>query len=144
MVSVRHVGIVVKNVEKCLKFYQELLELEVVADMLEHGDYIDNFSNLENVKVRTVKMKDHNGGMVELLCYHSHPPTLEPLSLPINVYGCSHVAFTVDDLEMEYNRLQKAGIKFNSPPQFSPDGKAKVTFCRDPEGCLIELVEELK
>ena len=33
------------------------------------------------------------------------------------------------------------GVVFNAPPQRSPDGGAKVTFCRDPEGNLLELVE---
>ena len=43
-----------------------------------------------------------------------------------------------------YNRLVEAGVYFNSPPQLSPDGFAKVTFCKDPDGSLIELVEELR
>ena len=34
-------------------------------------------------------------------------------------------------------------IQFNSSPQISPDGYAKVVFCRAPEGTMIELVEVL-
>ena len=51
---------------------------------------------------------------------------------------------TVDNLDETYNRLVEAGVYFNSPPQLSPDGFAKVTFCKDPDGSLIELVEELR
>ena len=55
--------------------------------------------------------------------------------------GASHLAFTVDDLQKTYEHLLKNGIKFNAPPQSPPDGKAKVTFCEDPDGTPIELVE---
>ena len=58
--------------------------------------------------------------------------------------GISHISCTVDDLNMEYERLKNKGIEFNSAPQLTPDGYAKVTFCKAPEGTLIELVEELK
>ena len=43
-----------------------------------------------------------------------------------------------------YLDLLELGLKFNKNPQRSPDGKAKVCFCRDYDGTLIELVEELE
>ena len=57
--------------------------------------------------------------------------------------GASHVAFTVQDIEKLYQDLSKKNIKFNAPPQKSPDGLVKVTFCKDPDGTPIELVEIL-
>ena len=54
-----------------------------------------------------------------------------------------HVAFTVEDIEGAYRRLSAAGIHFHAPPQLAPDGGAKVTYCRDPEGTIIELVQVL-
>jgi hypothetical protein len=50
---------------------------------------------------------------------------------------------TVKNLENTYRFLIKKKIKFNAPPQLSPDKYAKVTFCKGPEGLLIELVEVL-
>ncbi len=79
--------------------------------------------------------------LIELLKYHSHPA--EQKTREIYEIGISHIAFTVDDLDFEYERLKDKGIQFNSPPQLSLDGYAKVTFCRVPEGTLIELVEVL-
>ena len=134
MFDVRHFGIVVSDIDKALWFYKDLIGLEVSKDLQESGPYIDNFSALKDVNVRTVKMTSPNGGMVELLYYDSHPegPT-----------GCSHVAFTVQNLDKVYKEFSEHGIHFNSPPQLSPDGYAKVTFCRDPDGSLVELVEVL-
>jgi lactoylglutathione lyase len=142
MFEVRHFGIVVSDIEKALWFYRDLAGLEVQKDLQESGSYIDNFSALKNVDVRTVKMTSSNGGMVELLYYSSHPEKANPQ--PINVIGCSHVAFTVGNLDEVYEDFSSKGIEFNSPPQLSPDGYAKVTFCRDPDGNLVELVEVLK
>jgi catechol 2,3-dioxygenase-like lactoylglutathione lyase family enzyme len=109
--------------------------------MDESGVYIDNLSKLNGVKVKTIKMVADDGNLIELLCYRSHSE--KPAKRKICNIGYSHIAFTVDDLEREYDKLKKQGINFNCPPQFSPDGKAKVVFCCDPEGNLIELVEEL-
>ena len=61
----------------------------------------------------------------------------------INNVGITHIAFEIDDLSDEYNRLKDEGVPFNSPPQLSLDGCAKVAFCRAPEGTFIELVEVL-
>jgi len=139
--DIRHTGIVVINLEASLHFYCDLLGFQIVKQMEEAGDYIDNISSLRNVKVTTVKMTSPSGQMIELLKYNSHPT--EQRTREICEIGISHIAFTVDDLDMKYERLKGKGIQFNSPPQLSPNGYAKVTFCRAPEGTLIELVEVL-
>ena len=139
--DIRHTGIVVGDLKASLYFYRNLLGFRVAKQMEEAGDYIDNISSLRNVKVTTVKMTLPSGQMVELLKYHSHPA--EQKTREICEVGISHIAFTVDDLDAEYERFKKEGIQFNSPPQLSPDGYAKVAFCRAPEGTLIELVEVL-
>jgi catechol 2,3-dioxygenase-like lactoylglutathione lyase family enzyme len=141
--NIRHTGIVVVDLEASLHFYRDLLGLKIVKDMKESGDYIDNISALQNVQVRTIKMSADDGNLIELLFYSSHPYN-QGIIRPINQTGCSHVAFTVDNLDDEYRRLTRAGVPFNAPPQFSPDGYAKVTFCKDPDGSYIELVEVLK
>ena len=139
--DIRHTGIVVTDLETSLYFYRDLIGFQVAKQMEEASDYIDNISSLNNVKVTTVKMTSPSGQMIELLKYLSHPA--EQKTRGICEIGISHIAFTVDDLEFEYERLKDKGIQFNSPPQLSPDGYAKVTFCKAPEGTLIELVEVL-
>lgn len=139
--DVRHTGIVVKDLESSLGFYRDLLGFQITKQMEESGDYIDNISSLHNVKVTTVKMSSFDGQMIELLQYHSHPAKQKMRE--IHDIGIAHIAFTVDNLDSEYKRLKCRGIQFNAAPQLSPDGYAKVTFCRAPEGTFIELVEVL-
>jgi catechol 2,3-dioxygenase-like lactoylglutathione lyase family enzyme len=139
--NIRHTGIVVNDLEASLHFYRDLFGFKFAKQMKESGDYIDNISSLRNIKVTTVKMEAPDGQMIELLQYHSHPR--ERKSREICDIGITHIAFTVEDLNNEYDRLKGEGVPFNAPPQLSPDGYAKVTFCRAPEGTLIELVEVL-
>jgi catechol 2,3-dioxygenase-like lactoylglutathione lyase family enzyme len=136
------VGIVVLDLDRALAFYRDLLGLAVVREMDEGGAYMERVTGLPGVSVRTVKLAAPGGGMVELLRFASHP---EPPGAARSAAtpGCSHVAFTVADLDATYRRLQAAGVRFHAPPQVSPDGGAKVTYCRDPEGSIVELVEVL-
>tara|TARA_R110000851_G_scaffold13015_10_gene44751 strand:+ start:63 stop:491 length:429 start_codon:yes stop_codon:yes gene_type:complete len=142
MISLRHVGLSVTNMDNSLKLYRDIFNLKIVWDQIETGKFIDRLSNIQNVKVRTVKLKDNNGGMIELLQYISHPQTINHDS--INRIGCSHIAITVNNIDLMYEQLVSYGLEFHYKPQISDDGNAKVAFCRDTEGILIEIVEQIK
>ena len=141
MTRIRHFGIVVSEMERALQFYRDLLGLRVVRSMSESGDYIDNMLALDDVRVKTVKMaSEGDSALVELLEFDSHRSRLA-LDREICAIGPSHVAFTVDDLDAVRRKLAAADVPFNAPPQESPDGYARVTFCKDPDGTPVELVE---
>jgi len=143
VIKVRHIGITVSNLDKMLDFYRDLLGFADSKIALESGDYIDNFSNLSGVEVTTAKLSNSFGDVIiELLKYHSHETSSTVRQ--INDGGISHFAITVDNIEDVYSRLFEKGIHFNCKPQKSPDGGALVTFCRDPEDNLIEVVEVLR
>ena len=141
MKAIRHIGIVVSDLEKSIYFYRDLFGFRITRQMEESGDYIDKMLALSRVKVTTVKMTAPDGQMIELLKFHTHLNEQKPRD--INNVGITHIAFAIDDLSDEYNRLKNEGVPFNSPPQLSLDGCAKVAFCRAPEGIFIELVEVL-
>ena len=127
--------------ENSLKFYRDLLGLKIIRDMDEHGAYIDNMLSLDDAQVRTVKLSaDVGNTLIELLDFKSHNDNEIRNFYTI---GASHVALTVDNLEDLYKHLTENNVKFNAPPQKSPDGLVKVTFCNDPDGTPIELVEIL-
>jgi len=142
MKAIRHFGIVVSDIEKSLHFYKDILGLKIKKDMIEEGKFIDTILGIKNVKVRTTKMAADDGNLIELLWYKSHPRKRRKNN-DICKIGTSHIAFTVENLDYEYKRLKEKGIKFNCSPQISPDRKAKVAFCHDPDGAPVELVEEL-
>ncbi len=140
--NIRHTGIVVDDLESSLRFYTQKLGFVVSKQMDESGSFIDVILGLEDASVTTVKMTLDNGQMVELLDFYTHKN--EPLPRQINDIGPTHLAFTVDNLEKVYEAFSGDGVEFISSPALSPDGYAKVAFCKAPEGTYIELVELLK
>ncbi|MBA2686657.1 MAG: VOC family protein [Gemmatimonadaceae bacterium] len=141
--EIRHTGLVVANLDRALAFWRDLLGFRVVREMDEKGDHLDAFLGLKDVRVTTVKLAAPDGNLIELLKFHSHGDRDEWKGSPHST-GFTHVAFTVDDLTHDYERLSAAGVAFIAPPQLSPDGSVRVTYCRGPEGVLLELVENLK
>ena len=137
--DVRHIGIVVTDIEKSLQFYRDLLGLKIKSLVDEEGKFLDNILAHENVKNRVAKRYAKNGNArVELIDSKSYGNKKDRDFFTI---GASHFALTVDDLDETYDYLIKNGVKFTASPQLTPDGFAKVTFCEDPDGTPIELVE---
>lgn len=139
---IRHTGLVVADLEGALHFWRDILGFRIVKRMDEAGPHIDAMMGLEDVRVTTVKLAAPDGNVIELLHFHSHPGQPVWTGTPFST-GFTHVALTVDDLDAFCQKLVEEGVTFNAPPQRSPDGYAKVTYGRGPEGVLMELVEVL-
>ena len=140
--GLRHTGIVVSDMAKSLEFYRDLLGMEVWADLEDNSPCIQSVTGLPGANIWMVKLQAQDGGSIELLKYLSHPQDPPKPARACDV-GCNHVALRVDDLDALYQKLKQHGIHFNTPPIISSDGGAKITYCRDPEGVLVELVELL-
>ena len=69
--SIRHVGFVVKDLEESLLFYQGILGLELYKRFTEEGEFIDSLTGIKDVKLEWAKVIIPNGGLIELLQYHS-------------------------------------------------------------------------
>ena len=143
ILATRHTGLVVRDLERSIAFYRGVLGLEVWRQATEEGDYIDNVVGIPNVRLEWAKLEALDGSVVELLQYHSHPATAPLVNAASNRPGCSHLAFTVADLDATYQTLVARGFHCNCAPQFSPDGTVKVVYCHDPDGIILELVEDL-
>ena len=140
MSALRHVGIVVSDLQASLRFYCGLLGFREERTMDESGEFLDAILGMKDAKVRTSKLKGSDGALVELLAF-SAPKADLGASPHLARRGPTHIAVTVVDLDDVHARMKAAGIVFTTPPRLSPDGKAKVTFCRDPDGTWIELVQ---
>jgi len=140
--QIRHTGLVVANLDAALHFWCDLLGFTVAQQMDESGLHIDAMMGLKDVRLTTSKLTAPEGGMIELLYFHSHPDRSAWSGTPHST-GFTHIAMTVKDIDNFCETLQKEGVIFFAPPQSSPDGKVKVTYCRGPEGVLLELVEIL-
>lgn len=144
--SIRHIGIVVRDLERSLIFYSDILGLKVYRKHLEEGSFIDQLTGLKNVKLEWVKLIIPKGGLIELLQYH-FPQDEKATSLPqparSNALGCSHVALTVDDLEIVYSKIIANGYLAKSAPIMTSNKTAKILYCHDPDGVIMELIEDI-
>ena len=141
--AVRHTGVVVRDLEKSTEFYCALGFVED-NQAIEEGDFIDTVVGLQNVKLEWVKLKAPDGYLLELLQYHSHPITKNITNASSNKLGCSHLAFTVKNIDDICKLIRQSGGSIVNFPAVSPDGKVKVAYCHDPEGVIMELVEVIK
>jgi catechol 2,3-dioxygenase-like lactoylglutathione lyase family enzyme len=140
--QIRHTGLVVADLEGALSFWRDLMGFRVARHMEESGAHIDAMMGLKDVLLTTVKLTAPEGGMIELLHFHSHPDRPVWTGTPHST-GFTHVAMTVADLEETCEKLAAVGVIFFAPSQLSPDGLVKATYCKGPEGVLLELVEIL-
>tara|TARA_B100000214_G_scaffold357883_1_gene317916 strand:- start:1251 stop:1682 length:432 start_codon:yes stop_codon:yes gene_type:complete len=138
--SIRHFGIVVRNIDESLFFYENLLGFKVFKKMEESGPEISTFLGIKNVKVTTIKMRNQFNQMIELLYYQEQAHKNDVF---INQLGPTHLALSVSNLDDLYQNFKKQNIEFISSPIITDNKFAKVAFCKAPEGTFVELVEEL-
>jgi hypothetical protein len=143
MVKIRHTGIVTKDLKKSLLFWNKYLGFKISKDVNEKGDLIDRIMSYKKVKVRTIKLKDKNGALIEILYFKNSPRIKKNIIKPYT-NGITHISITIKNIFILYNFLKKKKIIFNSKPQVSEDGNVIMTYCKTPEGAFLELVEEIK
>jgi catechol 2,3-dioxygenase-like lactoylglutathione lyase family enzyme len=139
--NIRHTGIVVRDLDKAIKFY-EGLGFSMWKKEFESGPYLDKVVGLKNVKIEIAKLKSPCGNLLELLQYHSHPLDKKIKHQPSNQLGCSHIALTVKDIDEVLKNIQANGGSLVNFPITTPDGKFRVAYVHDHEGVLLEIVEE--
>ena len=140
--TIRHTGIIVTKMERALEFYRGLLGMEVVLDREQEGEFFGKLIALAGVRMRVVMLQAPDGNKVELFEFYSHPKKA-PEKVQTSDIGCSHIAVAINDLDAAYEKFSQKGIQFNCPPVVSPDGYAKVAYCHDPDGTIVELVQIL-
>ena len=142
MIRIRHTGIVTVNIKESLNFWEKYFNFRIKKDIIEEGVTLDKVLKFKNVKVRTLKLSDSYGNLIELLQF-KNPISKSVRKIRANSVGITHISLTIKNLDKKYKKL-KNKIKFNTKPMLSADKKVLMTYCRTPEGCFLELVQELK
>jgi catechol 2,3-dioxygenase-like lactoylglutathione lyase family enzyme len=140
--TTRHVGIVVKDIAKTTDFWVNLIGFKLHIDVKEVSPYIDELLGITNPELRTAKLIDENGFIIELLEFANYPAK-DNWEGNLATTGLTHIALTVSDLESLTTKLEENNYKFISEIKKSPNGSVKVVFVRGPEGLMLELVEPL-
>ena len=133
MNKIEHIGIAVNNLQSAGKIYEKLLNTTVykVEDVLSEG-------------VKTAFLKA-GPNKIELL-EASNPDSPIAKFIAKKGEGIHHVAFEVDDIRAEMERLKAEGfLLLNNEPKLGADNKL-VCFVhpKSANGVLVELCEELE
>ena len=121
-----HTMIRVRDIEKSLKFYTELLDME-----LEHQKRLEDCTlYFLNDKEKTCQIE---------LTYNDETPK-EGYNIGT---GFGHFAFAVESFDKFTEKLEKLGYTYLYEP-FDLNGKgSKIAFIQDPDGYEIELIEKV-
>jgi len=137
MIEFRHFCFIVSDISKSISFYKRF-GLKSFQRKRIRGVYVsalfgDNYftTDLTYAKLYIGNKKN----ILELIQFHNPK---------VKIQNQSHLALSVDNLMGLYSKFIKLGVKFISPPLRASDNKVLVCFCKDLDGNLIELVEELK
>jgi len=119
MYAILHVSFIVEDVQRALRFYQNVLDLKINhqrPDLGYPGAWLD--------------CGDQQIHLLEL-------PNPDPVTgRPEHGGRDRHAAFAVETLDVLSASLEKAGVEFTR----SKSGR-QALFCRDPDGNALEFVE---
>ena len=132
MIRVEHIGIAVKNLEEGNQLYKQLLGVEHYK-----------IETVESEKVNTSFFKIGES-KIELL-EAATPDSVIAKYIEKRGEGIHHVAFEVEDIHAEMERLRSEGFRLlNEQPKRGADNKL-VCFVhpKDARGVLIELCQSI-
>jgi catechol 2,3-dioxygenase-like lactoylglutathione lyase family enzyme len=147
--GVHHFSFSVMNLDRTIEFYTNVLGLPLQSRSRNKYDTLGTalfgkkwginqpradlemaVINIGGTRVEFIEYRDP-----KVRAYHKNP----------SVAGSAHLAFKVDNIEEMRKKLEKAGVEFHSPNQsFLEAGKIEWKWCyfRDPDGIILELVEQ--
>jgi len=138
-----HTGFVVRDLEKSVAFYTDVLGMRVATRMERQGEFINQVLAFPNAHIKGAFVDKGEGHQLELIQYIS--PRSGPGGIDRNDLGASHLAFFVEDLDRFYAETSQRGLRFNNPPAALRDSQGKLLrkalYGRDPDGNWLEFVE---
>lgn len=139
-----HVGITVRDLDRSVYFYHDLLGLEIVTEPSPwfDGPELGRGVGVAGAALRQVCLR-LGDTMLELLEYRT-PPSQTERPLLSHSIGASHVAFQVSDIRAAKAELESEGVAFYSDINVVDEGVLagwRWVYFSDPDGYPLELVE---
>lgn len=148
--QIYHVGLTVKDIDKSLEFYRDILGLSFVGELLMEGKETDLLFNKDGCKARVAYLNGSDSidmPPVELIQF------LDESSISIdkpNLFktSISELCFYVENIDKFYNHLIENDVECLSEPQYFDFskygfGKSKAIYFKDPDGIILEAIQAL-
>lgn len=124
--AIDHITINIKNLEKSLEFYGNVLELNALPVIKTKEQDVYYFELPGNTRL-------------ELIHYHGQISESEDSSLALG--SCRHFAFEVDDIKETEQRIKNAGYTFHLPIAYTDTYGCTAGLMCDPNGFELEFLE---
>jgi catechol 2,3-dioxygenase-like lactoylglutathione lyase family enzyme len=145
MNGVSHIAIGVRDMERSLRFYRDLLGLEVRYDQMQPiggGGTASLYANPEKGKRRAVHLHYGKGEGAGFIVLTEMPGGTSGEAIKLDQVGISHFSWSVDDLRAIFEKLEQAGVKVLVPPyetELSGGHKYLTCLFEDPDGIIVQL-----
>ncbi len=130
--KIEHIGIAVKDIDQANTLYEQLLGIPPYKqEVVESESVITSFFRIGENKIELVASTKEDGPIGKFISKKGE--------------GIHHIAFDVDDIEKELERLEKEGFQLiNKTPKKGADNKL-VAFVhpKTTNGVLVELCQEI-
>ena len=146
IIGLGHTGLVVRDMDKMISFYQDTFGFQKVLDTTVSGKETDNIVDFQVESERIVVMQ-LGENQIELLEYRPSGRDYPEDYKSNDLFGV-HLALLTDNMERDFAMLKEKGVKIISRggPQTIPDDHpvfagTKVLYFQDPEGHPLELIQ---
>ncbi|MGB0304909.1 MAG: methylmalonyl-CoA epimerase [Flavobacteriaceae bacterium] len=133
MKRIEHIGIAVENLDQSIDLYTKLLNVECYkTEEVASEKVITAFFKSADQKIELLASTDPEGPIAKFLAKKGP--------------GLHHIAFAVEDIYVEIDRLKSQGFVFVSEtPKRGADNKWVVFLHpKSSEGVLVELCQDIK
>lgn len=147
LIAAAHFSFTVSDMDQSTAFYGDVLGLEKLYEMEHRHPYTSRQVNYENAHLVAVGFDLGYGEfpVLELIEYRN--PQGTTIDLATKNTGVAHLAFLVEDIHAEYERLTAAGVEFRSEPVLIEAGRSTggyTVYFLDPDGITLELAQRPK
>lgn len=144
-----HVGLVVSDLDRSIRFYRDLLGLEFQGEILMEGEATEKIFACPQCSARVAYLNgdsDYNMPPVELIEFQNKAVKTTPGQLFAT--SIAELCFYTDDIDAVYEKLLANQVECLSSPQdfdFTAQGfgKSKAFYFRDPDGIILEMMQPL-
>ena len=139
--GVFQVGIMVSDIDECLKLFVDTLGMEVVFEARNQIQPAQGLSGTDR-QVMHVLMLHGEGGVDLEIHQYVDPPAKPCPPMNHNDLGSMHFMLRVDDIYAVCEKVQALGYELMNPVVESKNVSGfKFTYFRGPDGVMVELHE---
>lgn len=148
LINYFHFSFTVSNLERSIEFYRDVIGMKLVGSQVHDQPYTSVQVGFPNAHLKAARLTiegiapTRSGHLLELIEYVN--PRGEPTDTTTNRPGAAHLAFQVDDLWAEYNRMKALGVRFKSEPvaiTAGPNQGGWTIYFLDPDNITLEMVQ---